>query len=125
MRRPQPSLYYSKGCTEAELHDCWHFMLNRAPGKLSVCRAAISQRNILENPDGLQSQGDELREMLLEFFEEHIQDRFPEDDYTFDVYITIAGKVCAPIALSAWTLVIQASHKPSLQADILCSGCWT
>ena len=55
--------------------------------------AAISQRNVLEPPDGLQSQEDELREMLLEFFEEHLQERFPEADYTFDVYITTAGKV--------------------------------
>lgn len=55
--------------------------------------AAISQRNVLEAPDGLQVQEDELREMLLEFFEENIQERFPEADYTFDVYITAANKV--------------------------------
>ncbi len=73
------------------------------PARFLCCCAAISQRNILENPDGLQCQGNELREMMLEFFEEHIQDQFPEDDYTFDVYITTAGKVC----------ILFASHKPS------------
>ena len=53
----------------------------------------MSQRNVLEPSGGLQSQEDELREMVLEFFEEHLQERFPEADYTFDVYITTAGKV--------------------------------
>ena len=57
------------------------------------CHVAISQRNVLEAPEGLQAQEDELREMLLEFFEEHIQERFREADYTFDVYITTANKV--------------------------------
>lgn len=60
------------------------------------CFAAMSQRNVLEPPDVLYSQEDELREMLLEFFEEHLQDQFPEADYTFDVYITTAGKVHMP-----------------------------
>ena len=36
--------------------------------------------------------------MLLEFFEEHLQERFHEADYTFDVYITTAGKVHTFIA---------------------------
>lgn len=55
--------------------------------------AAVSQRRLLESPDKLQSNEDDLRELLLEFFEQHIQDRFPEADYTFDVYVTTAGKV--------------------------------
>ena len=48
---------------------------------------------MLESPDELQSNEDDLRELLLEFFEQHIQERFPEADYTFDVYVTTAGKV--------------------------------
>lgn len=48
---------------------------------------------MLESPDELQSNEDDLRELLLEFFEQHIQERFPDADYTFDVYVTTAGKV--------------------------------
>ena len=48
---------------------------------------------MLESPDELQSHENDLRELLLEFFEQHIQERFPEADYTFDVYVTTAGKV--------------------------------
>ncbi len=53
----------------------------------------MSQRNVLESPDELQAKEVDLRELLLEFFEQHIQDCFPEADYTFDVYITTADKV--------------------------------
>lgn len=55
--------------------------------------AAISQRNIMENAAALEAQKDDLLEAMLEFFEEHVQRRFPEADYTFDVYITTAGAV--------------------------------
>ncbi|CAL8471972.1 g11514 [Coccomyxa elongata] len=54
---------------------------------------AVSQRNIMENAAFLEPQKDDLLEAMLEFFEEHVQQRFPEKDYTFDVYITTAGKV--------------------------------
>ena len=57
------------------------------------CCAAISQRHVLESAHELQSQEEELQEMLLEFFEQHLQEHFPEINYTFDVYITTAGKV--------------------------------
>ena len=63
--------------------------------------------------------------MLLEFFEEHIQDRFPEDNYTFDVYITTAGKVCALIALAASKPLISRHADSTASADISCSGCHT
>lgn len=54
---------------------------------------AISQRNIMENAAFSEPQKDDLLEAMLEFFEEHVQQRFPETDYTFDVYVTTAGKV--------------------------------
>ncbi len=47
----------------------------------------------MENAAFLEPQKDDLLEAMLEFFEEHVQQRFPEEDYTFDVYITTAGKV--------------------------------
>ena len=58
-----------------------------------VCCAAISQRHVLESAHELQSEEEELQEMLLEFFEQHLQEHFPEINYTFDVYITTAGRV--------------------------------
>ena len=58
-----------------------------------LCCAAISQRHVLESAHELHSQQEELQEMLLEFFEQHLQEHFPETDYTFDVYITTAGRV--------------------------------
>ena len=60
--------------------------------KVLYC-AAISQRHVLESAHQLQSQAEELKEMLLEFFEQHLQENFPETSYTFDVYITTAGRV--------------------------------
>lgn len=54
--------------------------------------AAVSQRNMRENPGGLEQQKDDLAELLLEFYEQHLQHRFSLSDYTFDVYITTAGK---------------------------------
>lgn len=47
----------------------------------------------MENAASLEAQKDDLLEAMLEFFEEHVQERFPESDYTFDVYVTTAGKV--------------------------------
>jgi len=61
--------------------------------------------------------------MLLEFFEEHIQEKFPEDDYTFDVYITTAGKVCALTALAATKRLINRHAHSTASAKISCSGC--
>ena len=63
-------------------------------GNLGVLRcAAICQRHVLESAHELQSQQEELQEMLLEFYEQHLQEHFPETSYTFDVYITTAGRV--------------------------------
>ena len=61
--------------------------------------AALSQRHVLESAHELHSQEEELKEMLLEFFEQHLQEHFPETDYTFDVYITTAGRVRTQNAL--------------------------
>ena len=60
-----------------------------------VCCAAACQRNLLEHAPGLAAQQDELLEALLEFFEQTVQERFPCANYTFDVYVTIAGRVRA------------------------------
>lgn len=58
-----------------------------------VLHAAVSQRNVLESAAALEAQKEELLEILLEFFEQYVQGRFPRPDYTFDVYVTTAGKV--------------------------------
>lgn len=47
----------------------------------------------MENAAFSELQKDDLLEAMLDFFEEHVQQRFPEVDYTFDVYVTTAGKV--------------------------------
>jgi hypothetical protein len=67
---------------------------------LDGAAAAVSQRNIRENPASLEAQRETLTEILLEFFEEHLQHRFTQSDYTFDVYITTAGKVGLPCTSS-------------------------
>jgi hypothetical protein len=56
-------------------------------------RAAVCQRNMLEHAPGLAAQQGELLEALLEFFEQYVAPRFPCSDYTFDVYVTTAGRV--------------------------------
>lgn len=53
----------------------------------------MCQRNVLDHAPGLEGQRQDLLEALLEFFEQHVQQRFPLRDYTFDVYLTTAGKV--------------------------------
>ena len=71
-----------------------------------IC-AAVSQRNVLAHAPWLEAQRQDLLEALLEFFEERVQQRFPLRDYTFDVYITTAGKVAAlalPVKLLQITL---------------------
>ena len=57
------------------------------------CIAGVSQREITEHFPGLEAQKRELLELLMEFFEQHIERHFPDPDYTFDVYVTAAGKV--------------------------------
>ena len=57
----------------------------------------------MENAASLEAQRDELLEAMLEFFEEHVQRRFPEPDYTFDVYVTTAGAVSNPCTSSCHT----------------------
>lgn len=57
------------------------------------CVAGVCQRQVSEHFPGLGAQKDELLEILLSFFEEHIENRFPDPDFTFDVYITSASKV--------------------------------
>ena len=66
-----------------------------------LCCAAICQRHVLESAHELHSQQEELQEMLLEFFEQHLQEHFPETSYTFDVYITTAGRVRSQKCLPA------------------------
>ena len=53
----------------------------------------ICQREVTEHFPGLEDEKDSLTEVLLEFFEEHLEHRFPDPDYTFDVYITSTKKV--------------------------------
>lgn len=69
----------------------------------------------MENAASLEAQKEDLLEAMLEFFEEHVQQRFPKADYTFDVYITTAGRV----------RVYPAPH-PALLDFLLCteSLCW-
>lgn len=57
----------------------------------------MCQRNLLEYAPNLAAQEDELLEALLEFFEQHVQESFPCADFTFDVYITTAGRVSTDI----------------------------
>lgn len=66
-----------------------------------LCCAAICQRHVLESAHELHLQQEELQEMLLEFFEQHLQEHFPETSYTFDVYITTAGRVRSQKCLPA------------------------
>ncbi len=59
----------------------------------------------MENAAFLEPSKDDLLEAMLEFFEEHVQQRFPETDYTYDVYVTTAGKVGnnrSPAPLECW-----------------------
>ena len=51
--------------------------------------------------------------MLLEFFEQHLQEHFPEADYTFDVYITTAGKVRSQDALPNFELNVARNLRAS------------
>lgn len=55
--------------------------------------AGICQRQITEQFPGLEDERESLAEVLLEFFEDHLEHCFPDPDYTFDVYITSANKV--------------------------------
>ena len=82
-----------------------------APDYLTGC-AGVSQRHVGEHFPDLEAQKDLLLEQILEFFEEHIENRFPDPDFTFDIYITSSGKVRATDFFSNrsdWS----AGHNPS------------
>ena len=52
------------------------------PQPLSVnpCASGVSQRDVTQHYPALADEADELEEMILEFFEEHVQHKFPDPD---------------------------------------------
>lgn len=55
--------------------------------------AGVCQRVVSEHFPGLRDEEDALMETVLEFFEANLEQRFPDPDYVFDIYVTSAGKV--------------------------------
>ncbi|KAK9810430.1 hypothetical protein WJX72_010569 [[Myrmecia] bisecta] len=53
----------------------------------------VSQRDITSYYPQLRAQQEELMEIILEFFEEHLEHRFPSADYVVDLYVATNGKV--------------------------------
>lgn len=55
----------------------------------------ISQREITEHFPSLVEARSRYLDSLAAFYEQELQGRFPEINYTFDVYVTSTGKVCS------------------------------
>ncbi|KAL0048552.1 hypothetical protein WJX82_005697 [Trebouxia sp. C0006] len=53
----------------------------------------VSQRDVTQHFPALADEASDLEEIVLEFFEEHIQHKFPDPDYTMDVYVATTGTV--------------------------------
>ncbi|KAA6426686.1 MAG: cell division cycle protein [Trebouxia sp. A1-2] len=47
----------------------------------------VSQRDVTQHFPALADEASDLEEIILEFFEEHVQHKFPDPDYTMDVYV--------------------------------------
>lgn len=58
-----------------------------------VFEAGVSQREVSQHFPALLGAQERYLDLLSTFFEEHLQSRFREPDYAFDVYVTSAGKV--------------------------------
>ena len=75
--------------------------------KLHSVDAGVSQREVTEHFPALVQQKEAHLETLTDFFEEHLQSKFLQADYTFDAYITSRGKV----ALSKLQAFIDLSER--------------
>ena len=67
----------------------------------------ISQREVTEHFPALMQQKEAHLETLTDFFDEHLQSKFPQADYAFDAYITSSGKV----AVAKLRAVLQRSDR--------------
>ena len=76
----------------------------------------MCQRNVADHFPALIQHRLEYLAIVRGFFYDHIHSRFPEDDYTFDIYLTSTGKVSCSRGIS----LAKEVYVVCLQGTILC-----